>query len=168
MWRIFIYRRRSGIDRMPTYAPPTTMTATTAIATTPTTSMTVFLSLVAVDNRFELIWSEIQIAAIPLVQIGRGIVVDDHTDVRFAVDVGVHRGDARRPALVEQVVCVGAPHRAQPNPAALAYQHPGDRDRVGLRAHRAVGRGIPPAHALGHLGNQVRRRLAPQSVQVVH
>ena len=39
MFRIFMYRRTSGMERSPTTTPPTTTTATTPMATQPTTSI---------------------------------------------------------------------------------------------------------------------------------
>jgi hypothetical protein len=39
MFRIFMYRRMSGMERSPTTTPPTTTTATTPAATQPITSI---------------------------------------------------------------------------------------------------------------------------------
>ena len=39
MFRIFMYRRTSGMERSPTSTPPTTTTATTPVATQPITSI---------------------------------------------------------------------------------------------------------------------------------
>ena len=59
---------------------------------------------------------EIQVSTLPLMQIGRRIVVEDHRHVNRVVDIVEDPGHRGRPAGDEQVLGVGSPRRPQPSP----------------------------------------------------
>src|SRR6202020_526944 len=73
-------------------------------------------------ERFNFVGGEVQVAAVPLVQVGRRIVFDDDADVLVAVNVFVHGGDASRLAREEEILCVGTTPRMQKY--STASRHP--------------------------------------------
>jgi hypothetical protein len=104
------------------------------------------------------------------VQVGGGVVVDDHPDVSVALDVLVHRRDAGGFAGDEDVLRVGVAPRPQPDPAAPGHPDPVHQHRIDLGANRVVGQRIPPVDSLGHLGDEAGRpvRIPQHAVQARH
>src|SRR3954470_3828725 len=108
------------------------------------------LSLVAVSRlrkRFELLGGEVQVPAVPVVQLGRGVVGEGDRDVRLAVQVDVHGADPRLLAGEEHVLRARPPGRAQPDPAAAGYPRAPDQHGVGLRCDLGGRLGEPPVAA---------------------
>ena len=102
----------SGIDRTnPTTTATAATTATTPVVDLPDDSHDRFSSVLGRVRgrvqRFELVGREIEVAAVPVVQVGRRVVDQDHGDVGAAVDVGEHRGDPGHLVGEEQVLGVG-------------------------------------------------------------
>src|ERR1700748_2883650 len=105
-------------------------------------------------ERLDFVGGEVEIAAVPLVQVGGRISLDDDADVLVAVDVFVHGGDASRLAREEQVLCVGSTPRMQKYSTASRYPDTVHQHRVQVGLYGVVGQRIPPIHAVGYLRNQ--------------
>src|ERR1700722_885030 len=105
-------------------------------------------------ERLDFVGGEVQVAAVPLVQVGRRIVLDDDADVLVAVNVFVHCGDASRLSCEEQVLCVGSTPRMQKYSTASRDPDTIHQHRIQVGLYGVVGQWIPPIHAVGYLRNQ--------------
>ena len=114
------------------------MTATVA---RPRFSSSSSLSLSALDSavptpreRSQLVGSEVEVAAIPVVQFGGGVVDEGDRHVGLPVQVDVHRADHGLLAGEEHVLCVGPPAGPQQDAAAPLDARAVDDDHVGRGA----------------------------------
>ena len=128
-------------------------------------------------ERLQLLRGEVEVAAVPLVQVGRRVVDEHHPDVGGAVDVEVHAGDPGGLAGEEEVLGVGPAAGLQPHQAAPADPDAGDHHRVGRRVDGRVRLGVPPRHVVRAgagpppgrgPADAVRPRVAQHAVQLLH
>src|ERR1700758_1317898 len=124
-------------------------------------------------ERLYFVGREVQITAVPVMQIGGGVIVDDPPDMLVALHVLMHRRDAGNPAGDEDVLRVGIAPRPQPDPAATGDPDPVHQHRIEFRTNGVVGQRIPPVDPLGNLRDQTRLgiqrvRIAQHAVQACH
>ena len=157
------YMRQSGIfghpvkTSLPEPLPSATTIAMMPMKTQPKISIAnSFLGLSWVLNlpAARFVGGKVQIAAVPVVQIGGWVVIDHHSDVLVALNVLMHRRDTGGLAGDEDVLRVGVAPWPQSDLAAPRDADPAHQYRVEFGSNRVVGQRIPPVDAVGNLRDQ--------------
>ncbi len=97
---------------------------------------------------------EVQIAAVPLVQVGSGVVVDDDTDVSLALDVLVDRGHPRDPVGEEEILGVGTAEGCSRTRLPRLTRTPLISTASTEGSDSVACHWVPPAGAVGNLWDQ--------------